>query len=163
MTNGRPQARLPFHVMPCRRALRVARKGRLAVALATAFASAQCAADPASREGGRRPDDLAGSDACATCHEEEGRLWRYGAHRSVECERCHGPGAKHAGAESGSRPELRAGGIDLCLSCHGDGAASTIGSLEDHLKEIERQHRIKLDRRKAGADCVYCHDPHLLE
>jgi hypothetical protein len=61
------------------------------------------------------------------------------------------------------------GGVDLCLSCHKQGAdssfdvVSTIGSFEDHLTELERDHRINLDRQKSGADCVYCHDPHLLE
>jgi hypothetical protein len=61
------------------------------------------------------------------------------------------------------------GDVDLCLSCHNRGAdassgvVSTIGTFEDHLTELERDHRVKLDRQKSGADCVYCHDPHLLE
>jgi len=61
------------------------------------------------------------------------------------------------------------GDVDLCLSCHEEGAASssrlvpTIESFEDHLRALERDHRIKLDRQKSGTDCVYCHDPHLLE
>lgn len=112
---------------------------------------------------------LAGSDTCATCHDEEARLSRYGAHRAVECERCHGPGAEHARAAAGSRPRMSLGDVDLCLSCHREGTVpssgtlSTIRSFEDHLEALEREHRIKLDRRKSGTDCVYCHDPHLLE
>ena len=122
---------------------------------------------------GPRPEaeasDFAGSDGCATCHEQEARFSRYGAHRTVECERCHGSGAEHAGADPGSRRRLRLGDVDLCLSCHKQGAdassgvVSTIGSFEDHLTELERDHRIRFDRQKSGADCVYCHDPHLLE
>jgi len=112
---------------------------------------------------------LAGSARCATCHEEEARFCQYGAHRSVECERCHGPGAAHAGADTGPRPPMGLGDVDLCMSCHGPEAASssdavrTISSFEDHLRDLERDHRIKLDRRKSGTGCVYCHDPHLLE
>jgi len=61
------------------------------------------------------------------------------------------------------------GDAELCLSCHRQGATrradvvSTVRSFEDHLRELERDHRVKLDRQKSGTDCVYCHDPHLLE
>jgi len=99
-----------------------------------------------------------GSARCATCHEQETRFWRYGGHRTVACERCHGPGADHAEAEAEARPAMSLGDVALCLACH-----PTIGSFEDHLKELEREHRITLDREKSGKDCVYCHDPHLLE
>jgi hypothetical protein len=116
-----------------------------------------------------RGDALAGNDACAACHETEARFSGYGAHRTVPCERCHGPGAFHARADGGARPRMRLGGPDLCLSCHRRGAdpapgvVSSIGSYEEHLDDLERNHRIKLDRRISGTDCVYCHDPHLLE
>jgi len=59
------------------------------------------------------------------------------------------------------------GDAPLCLSCHKASAepplAPTIESFEAHLTELERDHRIKLDRKKSGSGCVYCHDPHLLE
>ena len=123
----------------------------------------------AGRTPGQGSGDLAGNDRCATCHEQEARFCRYGAHRSIDCERCHGRGGEHARHGSGPRPEMSLGGVDLCLSCHREGARSAsgvesrIGSFEDHLKRLERDHRVQLDRRKSGADCVYCHDPHLLE
>jgi hypothetical protein len=127
----------------------------------------------AIREDGRtwwqKGSDLAGSDRCATCHEQEARFRRYGAHRTVDCERCHGPGAEHARADGRARLTTSLEGADLCLSCHkqgadpSSGAVSAIESFEDHLRTLERDHRIKLDRRKSGTACVYCHDPHLLE
>jgi len=60
------------------------------------------------------------------------------------------------------------GDVELCLSCHGSPPAPAakiagIGSFEEHLKRLERDHRVELDREKSGTDCVYCHDPHLLE
>ena len=137
-----------------------------AMALAIVVVSLVSCTSPRSEAEG---SDLAGSDSCAACHEQEARFSRYGAHRTVECERCHGPGAEHARADDGPRRRMSLGDVDLCLSCHRQGAdpspdvVSTIVSFEDHLRELERDHRIKLDRRKSGADCVYCHDPHLLE
>ena len=125
----------------------------------------RCAGTRLESDGGT----LAGSDRCASCHEQETRFCRYGPHRTIECEECHGPGGEHARAETGSRPGMVLGDVELCLSCHREGAdrsrevVSTIGSFEDHLRALEREHRIELDRRKSGADCVYCHDPHLLE
>lgn len=111
----------------------------------------------------------AGSESCASCHEQEVRFCRYGAHKTIDCEECHGPGAAHARAEGASRPGMDLGDVDLCLSCHRKGATrsnnvvSTIRSFEDHLRNLERDHRVKLDRNKSGTDCVYCHDPHLVE
>jgi len=131
-------------------------RGKSGCSLALALALLGCsAADRASRP--PAPASV-GSARCAACHEQEGQYWRYGGHRTVACERCHGPGAEHARVESGSRPALSLGDVALCLSCH-----ATIGSFEDHLEKLEREHRITLDREKSGTDCVYCHDPHLLE
>jgi hypothetical protein len=133
-----------------------------AAAAILASGLASCTSPPAAPGAGA----LAGSGSCATCHEEEARLWGYGAHRNVECERCHGPGAEHARGGGG---RMSLGDVDLCLSCHREGAdpsgkvVSTIESFEAHLRTLERDHRIKLDRQKSGTDCVYCHDPHLLE
>lgn len=136
------------------------------IALAVAAGHLSSCAGPApEREG----NGLVGSETCAACHEQEARFCRYGAHRTIECERCHGPGAGHADADSGSRPGMSLGGVDLCMSCHRQGSESSSGevrgieSFEDHLRELEFEHRIRLDREKSGTDCVYCHDPHLLE
>lgn len=138
----------------------------LAIALVVLACNlSNCASPPLGSEG----SEFAGSDRCTTCHDQESRFWRYGAHRDVACERCHGSGAEHARADSISRRGMSLGGVELCMSCHQQGAdpssneVSTIGSFEGHLRDLERDHRIKLDRRKSGTSCVYCHDPHLLE
>ena len=124
-----------------------------------------CGNKPAERGG----DELVGSELCGTCHEQELRFCRYGAHRTLECEQCHGPGSEHALADAAARPEMSLGGAGLCLSCHAEGAGSPsevpsrIKSFEDHLANLEREHRVTLDRKQSGSDCVFCHDPHLLE
>jgi hypothetical protein len=110
-----------------------------------------------------------GSHHCNGCHENETRFWEYGPHRVVACERCHGPGGEHVSSGADSRPKMSLGDAHLCLSCHRDSAepsvktVSRIRSLEDHLRSLELRHRIKLDRKKSGTGCVFCHDPHLLE
>jgi hypothetical protein len=110
-----------------------------------------------------------GSDHCNQCHENETRFWEYGPHRVVACEQCHGPGGRHESSDDHFRPKMSLGSVHLCLSCHGDSAGpsvntvSRIGSFEDHLRSLEEEHRIKLDRKKSGTSCVFCHDPHLLE
>jgi hypothetical protein len=110
-----------------------------------------------------------GSEICNQCHENETRFWKYGPHRVVACEQCHGPGGEHVSSDDDSRPKMSLGGVHLCLSCHRDSAepslkvVSRIRSFEDHLRNLEEEHRIKLDRKKSGSACVFCHDPHLLE
>jgi hypothetical protein len=121
-----------------------------ALVLATILASC---AGPSAGNG------FVGTERCATCHEQEARYCAYGAHRTVRCERCHGPGARHAQPDIEPRPAMSLGGPDLCMACH----AARIGSFEDHLRRLERVHKVTLDRDKSGKDCVYCHDPHLLE
>jgi len=110
-----------------------------------------------------------GSDHCRQCHKNETRFWEYGPHRVVACEQCHGPGGEHVSCVDNSRPKMSLGSAHLCLSCHRDSAepsvnvVSRIRSFEDHLRNLEEEHRIKLDRKKSGTGCVFCHDPHLLE
>ncbi|MCA9322511.1 MAG: hypothetical protein KDB53_17345, partial [Planctomycetes bacterium] len=106
---------------------------------------------------------------CVNCHDQEVRYCQHGPHQILDCATCHGPGEQHANAGAGPRPELRLGTADLCLSCHQAGSrvdsrvVSTIETFETHLQDLEQDHRIRLDRGKSGQDCVFCHDPHLLE
>ena len=64
---------------------------------------------------------------------------------------------------------MRVGGSELCMSCHKQesgaprGKVSNIKSFEEHVTEVEKMHKVKLRRQKAGGRCVFCHDPHLVE
>lgn len=74
----------------------------------------------------------AGSDSCATCHDEAAKNFRSNPHQRVElagnwkgraCEACHGPGAKHV--ESVASADILnpakvapARAEQICLSCH---------------------------------------------
>ncbi len=73
----------------------------------------------------------AGSDTCATCHDEITKDYRHAFHfqQGIECEQCHGPGSLHV--EGGGdvakiisfrqRSARDANGV--CLSCHARDAA----------------------------------------
>src|SRR5262245_40710996 len=80
------------------------------------------------------PPAYAGSELCATCHEELAKAFARNPHHDVEtnkrrgwegkaCESCHGPAQKHtesASAEDIRNPsKLAAAAADkLCLTCH---------------------------------------------
>ena len=136
------------------------------ITLAIAVAQlSRCVQPP--RETGH--DSFAGSASCKACHAQESRYWAYGPHREIDCERCHGPGSGHARSTGPARAAMTLGDTGLCLACHArdgedaTGDIATIESFESHLRNLERDHRVTLDRQKSGTGCVYCHDPHLVE
>lgn len=106
---------------------------------------------------GCAPAGKAGPASCADCHAEQARHVEYGPHRSLACAECHGPGDAHMNA-SDPRPRMFLGGANECIACH-----VSIRSLDAHLRDVERLHKVTLDRDKVAGSCAFCHDPHLLE
>ena len=122
-----------------------------------------------SKASGAVVDEIPGSATCGKCHENEAKFLDYGAHHSLACHQCHGLGTEHVQAPANQRPKMSLGDVHLCLSCHQTDAkvanpvVAKIDSFEDHLQQLEKEHRVKFDRKKSGDNCVFCHDPHLLE
>ncbi|MCU0723133.1 MAG: hypothetical protein MUC63_05910 [Planctomycetes bacterium] len=116
-----------------------------------------------------RPSLHAGSESCRECHEEAHRFWSYRAHKTIACEACHGPLGEHGRKDIEPRPDLFLGGNEQCMTCHRkiggrpEAAVSQIESLDAHMKFLEGKHFIRVKRAKSVSQCVFCHDPHLLQ
>lgn len=118
------------------------------------------------------PQDYAGSDACAQCHDNVGtfmeskmaRTSRDGAECSschssrisnlnepgVACERCHGPAGKHVSA-NGAAKVIRPSSEATCLQCHlKKEEAHAAGLAQSKCKQASGE----------GLWCRTCHDPH---
>ncbi|MFH0778377.1 MAG: multiheme c-type cytochrome [Candidatus Eisenbacteria bacterium] len=106
---------------------------------------------------------------CGSCHTTG---YRYEGHQGgmegvagtwaldgVQCERCHGPGSKHA--EDPYVSPLRIDrSVLLCGECHSSGNVSLIpasGGFTGYHQEYNEMHATK----KISFACVDCHDPHV--
>ncbi|WP_025324090.1 multiheme c-type cytochrome [Deferrisoma camini] len=99
----------------------------------------------------------------------------------IQCERCHGMGAKHANSldpEDIDHPEDEAGSMeasDLCGECHtrdGENRIAASGGLVKHHEQYDEFLRLPIDadgtvtgaaeggHYTSGVGCVGCHDPH---
>jgi len=143
---------------------------------ATFVAAAQQAGQAAAPTAG---PEFAGSEMCATCHEEVAKGFAENPHvkmaqmhgaNGVTCENCHGPGKEHAESADPSKifnpSKATAKEVDAkCLSCHrvdhanfqhsghGDANVSCIGCHSIHDGE-DRQQQLKVAQ---PALCYQCH------
>jgi hypothetical protein len=94
----------------------------------------------------------AGPSACAECHRKTAAVGENGGHRSVSCETCHGPGAKHGkspATEKIKAPETR----EFCALCHARNPARPARFPQIDLKK-------HWTKDWADEKCTTCHDPH---
>jgi hypothetical protein len=89
----------------------------------------------------------AGAAACAECHSDESEVVKGGAHRTLSCEGCHGPGQGHADNPDMHRMTILT--FSHCVLCH-----EANPSRPPWHKQI-----VVLDHY-AGFTCVECHIPH---
>lgn len=95
-----------------------------------------------------RPVAFAGHEACETCHSEEAALKASGAHKTVNCESCHGPLAKHADDPGTVQPVLPEV-TKLCMRCHSKNIAKPQGFPQS-----------EANPNSGGQACNACHKPH---
>jgi DmsE family decaheme c-type cytochrome len=151
------------------------RSNLLAVLLwvAALAAAPQDPAKPAAKADTAKPEAakpeaapaFAGSEACATCHEDIANAFAKNPHKRVDsgaglrfrglkdhaCESCHGPGQKHTesiSAEDIRNPaKLTPGAVDkMCLTCH--------INQPTHVGRLESSHA------KDQVACTSCHKIH---
>lgn len=91
-----------------------------------------------------------GSASCLECHEERAAVWPVSAHKTVQCEVCHGT-TEECPVKEGSR--IPDDTIRLCLTCH-----------EKMPARPERHPQIVADEHPVAdgeiMPCLECHDPH---
>jgi cytochrome c553 len=91
-----------------------------------------------------------GSASCLECHEERSAVWPVSAHKTVQCEVCHGT-TEECPVKEGSRiPEDT---VRLCLTCHEKMPARP----ERHPQIVAAEHPVADGEIMP---CLECHDPH---
>lgn len=108
------------------------------------------------------PDAFAGSEACATCHEDISNAFAKNPHQAVNtdkkrgfagraCESCHGPGQKHA--ESATATDIR-------NPSKLDAAVADKGCLTCHINQPTHVGRLQSSHAKDQVACTTCHKIH---
>jgi len=93
---------------------------------------------------------MAGSPACASCHEPQIQAQDASVHVDVSCESCHGPAATHALSDAAAREtDLEAPTSAACITCHATTPGRPAGFAQ-----------VDPVRHFRGGDCLRCHDPH---
>lgn len=90
---------------------------------------------------------FAGQDACFVCHDDQHQKVASGFHKTIHCEACHGPQAKHA-SDVEPKPE-RPKTPELCVVCH-----------EANTGKPKMLHTVVSKDHSGGEDCKTCHKPH---
>ncbi|MBI2862650.1 MAG: hypothetical protein HYX89_07510 [Chloroflexi bacterium] len=92
------------------------------------------------------PAQFVGSNTCAACHQERYQIWSASAHKSVNCETCHGAATQHVqkAAQMVVNPSK-----ELCASCH--------TALASRPKDFPQ---VNIEEHSRGTACITCHNPH---
>jgi cytochrome c553 len=91
-----------------------------------------------------------GSASCLECHEERSDVWPVSAHKTVQCEVCHGV-TEECPVKEGSRIPVDT--VRLCLTCHQKMPARPVS----HPQIVADEHPVADGE---VMPCLECHDPH---
>jgi len=95
-----------------------------------------------------RPVSFAGTAECVDCHEDEYDTKNNGYHRSLGCESCHGPSAKHVDDPENVKP-FAPRDRKFCPVCHEYDPSRPTGFPQ-----------INPTSHNPMKPCISCHDPH---
>lgn len=96
----------------------------------------------------------AGRAACKECHGDEAALHAKDAHATVECETCHGPGARHIA--DNNVPMAKADARDDCLVCH-----RRLDARPGAFPQVDwREHYAFVGVKDMSVACIRCHSGH---
>lgn len=100
-----------------------------------------------SQQWAARDARFAGGESCDSCHEDLTQSWTGSAHKSVECETCHGVAREHA--LSGAPIPAVTGDVSLCGLCHG-----RVFSRPEGFPQMD------VEEHAGDQACTECHSPH---
>lgn len=96
-----------------------------------------------------------GNGSCQSCHEEEHQNALEFAHKTLNCESCHGPLLDHARDDKKIADAVVMDESNWqCLNCHGELVSRPV-DFPQFTKAV-RRHR----NMQEGSFCIKCHDPH---
>jgi hypothetical protein len=95
-----------------------------------------------------KPVKFAGSGACQDCHEDKFVRLRTGYHKTLSCESCHGPAARHIEDPMGVKP-FAPRDRKFCPVCHGYDPSRPTGFPQ-----------INATAHNPVKACITCHNPH---
>jgi hypothetical protein len=93
------------------------------------------------------PTVYAGRGRCVECHEDTATAMAPARHKTIGCEACHGPLAKHS-----DDPEVkvvRLAGLKDCVRCHEAAAGKP-----------PQYPMVDVAAHSDPEPCINCHDPH---
>ena len=91
-----------------------------------------------------------GAAYCQTCHTDSNAVWSIGAHRTVQCEVCHGADREHPDDGKTLTPVDT---IRLCTTCH----EAITGRPARQPQIVLGEHPFPDEKTE---QCHTCHDPH---
>lgn len=95
-----------------------------------------------------RPVEYAGHQVCESCHTDVQETKSKGVHKSVACESCHGPLARHADDPASVLPAKLDTAV-LCPQCH-----------QENIAKPRSFPQVNAANHSGGAACNTCHQPH---
>lgn len=94
------------------------------------------------------PVAYAGHQACENCHNDIAEMKSKGVHKTVNCESCHGPQAKHVDDPASVVP-AKLNTVVLCARCH-----------QANIAKPKNFPQVEAAEHSGGAACDTCHQPH---
>ena len=94
------------------------------------------------------PVSYAGHQACENCHSDIVDTKSKGVHKTVNCESCHGPQAKHV-EDPGSVVPAKLDTAVLCARCH-----------QANIAKPKTFPQVDAADHSGGQACNTCHQPH---